>query len=256
MTDPFRLDGRVALVTGASRGIGLAMAEAMATAGAQVFLSGRNLATLEHKAGAIRETGGDAHPLAFDATDEPATVAAIDRILATAGRLDILVNNAGTTVRTPLLEGTTEDWRKVVDLNLTATYVISREAARPMMRQGSGRIITTASALSILGRATVPAYTAAKHGVAGLTKSLAAELGPHDITANAICPGFIRTELTEALQSDDDFSDRIQAATPAGRWGEPADIATAAVFLASPAAAFVNGHLLVVDGGLTSTLMI
>lgn len=256
MTDPFRLDGRVALITGASRGIGLGIAEAMAAAGAQVFLASRDFATLEQKAIAIRESGGNAHPLAFDATDEPATVAAVEQIVATAGRLDILVNNAGTTIRTPLLEGTTDDWRKVVDLNLTATYVISREAARPMVNQGSGRIITTASALSILGRATVPAYTAAKHGVAGLTKSLAAELGPHNITANAICPGFIRTELTEALQNDQDFSSKIQAATPAGRWGEPEDIANTAVFLASPAAAYVNGHLLVVDGGLTPTLMI
>ena len=253
MTDPFRLDGQVALITGASRGIGAATASALAAAGATVFLSGRDAATLEQAAATI---GDAAHVLAFDATDEAAATAAVGHIVDTAGRLDILVNNAGTVDRSPLLQGTTDAWRRVVDLNLTAAYVIAREAARPMVDRGAGRIITTASALSILGRAAVTAYTATKHGVAGLTKSLAAELGPHGITANAICPGYIRTELTGALQQDAAFSRDIEAHTPLGRWGEPGEIANTALFLASPAASYVNGHLLVVDGGLTSTLMI
>jgi gluconate 5-dehydrogenase len=255
MNGMFSLAGRVALVTGASRGLGLAMAEGMAAAGATVVLNGRHVDSLRAAAEQVRATGGATDIAVFDVADEKAAVAAVGEIARRHGRIDILVNNAGIVSRAPLGESKTADWQRVIDVNLTALYVLAREAARTMIERRWGRIVNVGSIMSLIGRATIPSYVAAKHGVAGLTKSLAAELGQHGITANAIAPGYFTTEINTALKENPDFDRLIVSRTPLRRWGEPKELAGAAVFLASDAASYVNGHVLVVDGGMTTTLL-
>jgi gluconate 5-dehydrogenase len=254
MTDMFSLEGRVALVTGASRGLGKAIANAMAAAGAHVVLAARTGDALNENAEAIRSAGGTADVVRLDVTDESAIVDAVAQTIADTGRLDILVNNAGTAHRAPVLEADTAGWDAVVATNLRSCFLLSREAGRPMVEQGWGRIITIASIMSQIARPGVPAYVATKHAVVGLTKALAVELGPRGVTANAIGPGYFRTELTEVLQRDPEFSRMIEARCPAGRWGEAEELGGVAVFLASDAAAYINGHLLIVDGGMTINL--
>ena len=252
MSDIFSLAGRTALVTGASRGLGFAMARALARAGAHVVLNGRDPATLTARARELTEAGLKASIAAFEATDEAAARDAIAAIEKAHGGLDILIANAGTNVRKPVLEMTTEEWRRVVDVNLTACFTLARDAAKGMVKRGWGRIIFTGSILSVLGRATVPAYVASKHGVGGLARSMGAELGRLGVTVNAIGPGYIRTDLTKPLTEDATFCAWLVTRTPLGRWGEPDEVAGAAVFLASDAASYVNGHLLMVDGGHTA----
>jgi gluconate 5-dehydrogenase len=252
--DIFSLEGRVALVTGSSRGIGYAIAETMARAGATVILHARDLATLAPKVQALAALGLKAESCVADVLDEVALADAIDKVASRHDRLDILVNNAGAIHRAPLTETPIVEWRRVLDVNLTSAFLASREAARIMTRNGYGRIINTASILGIVGRATVASYAASKHGLVGLTRSMAAELGGKGVTCNAIAPGYIRTEMNIALQHDPAFDILVRTRTPLGRWGEPRDVAGAAVFLASAAAAYVNGHVLVVDGGMVETL--
>ena len=250
----FSLEGRVALITGASRGLGKEIAKAMAEAGAHVVLTARSEDALNENAEAIRSAGGTASVVRLDVTDESAVVDAVAKTVADAGRLDILVNNAGRAHRAPILEADSADWDAVVQTNLTSFFTLSREAARPMVENGWGRIINIGSIMSQIARPGVSAYVATKHAVAGLTKALAVELGPKGVTANAIGPGYFRTELTEPLQHDPEFSRMIETRCPVGRWGEAAELGGVAVFLASDAAAYINGHLLIVDGGLTISL--
>ncbi len=250
----FRIDGRVALITGASRGFGLEMARLFGQAGAHVVLNGRHAATLEACAEGLRGEGINASIAAFDVADGAAASAAIAQILADHGRLDILVNNAGMNIRKPLADYTLAEWQQVLNTNLTAAFVLSQAAGLKMAEQGFGRIINIGSILSVLGRATIPAYTASKHGILGLTKALAAELGPKGVTVNAIAPGYFETELNAELMARPEFVAFVNGRTPLGRWGQPAELAGAALFLAAPAGGYVNGHLLVVDGGLTTTL--
>jgi gluconate 5-dehydrogenase len=254
MQDMFSLAGKVALVTGASRGLGLAMAQALAGAGAEVVLNARGEDALRAGAATIVAAGGKAAFVPFDVADEAAASAAIAGVARRHGRLDILVNNAGTVSRRALVESTTDEWRRVLEVNLTALYVLAREAARAMLAQGTGRIINIGSILSQVGRATIPSYVASKHGVAGLTKALAAELGPKGVTVNAIAPGYFRTEINVELQRNPEFDRMVKGRTPLGRWGEAHELGGAVVFLASDAAAYVNGHVLVVDGGMTTTI--
>jgi len=254
MSDMFSLEGRVAFVTGASRGLGKAIANAMAKAGAHVVLAARSEGALNENAEAIRSNGGTAGVVPLDVTDENAIVDAVTQTVADTGRLDILVNNAGTVRRAPVVEVDTADWDGVVETNLRSCFLLSREAARPMVAHGWGRIITIGSIMSQIARPGVSSYVATKHAVVGLTKALAVELGASGVTANAIGPGYFRTELTETLQHDPTFSKMIEARCPAGRWGEAEELGGIAVFLASDAAAYINGHLLIVDGGMTINL--
>ncbi len=251
MQEMFSLAGKIALVTGASRGLGLAMARALAEAGATLVLNGRVAETLAPRVDEFAAAGLTASAEAFDVADETAACAAVARIAETHGRIDILLNNAGIVSRHPTGELETAEWQRVIDVNLTACFVLAREAGRVMPT--GGRIINLASVMSLLGRARTPAYVASKHALAGLTRAMADEMGPRGITVNAICPGYFRTDITAELQDDPNFSAYVAQRTPVGRWGEPEELAGAAVFLASPAAGYVNGHLLVVDGGLTAT---
>jgi gluconate 5-dehydrogenase len=249
LADMFSLKGRVALVTGASRGLGFAMAKALKDNGATVVVNARDLSSLGEAAGRI-----NAEPLAFDVGDGEAARAALQAIVKRHGKLDILVNNAGIQHRQSLTEWADEDFDRVISVNLTSCFRLARDAAKLMLPNKFGRIINTGSVAAILGRPTIHAYVAAKAGLHGLTRSMAAELGRHGITINALAPGYFATELNTALLEDKAFTAWVETRTPAGRWAKPEELGGAVVFLASDAAAYVNGHVLAVDGGLSTSL--
>jgi gluconate 5-dehydrogenase len=253
MSDLFSVKGRVALVTGASRGLGRVFAKTLAEHGAIVVLSSRRESDLVTVRDEIVKAGGKADIAAFDVQDEARAVAAIKAIPQKHGRLDILVNNAGILRRDLLLDTPTEQFRNVIETNLTGAFVVAREAGRIMLAQNYGRIVNIASVMSILGRASVGPYVASKHAIVGLTKTLAAELGPN-VTVNSIAPGYMITDITEALQKNAEFSAMLEKRTAARRWGKPEDLSGALMLLASDASSYITGHTLVVDGGLTSVL--
>lgn len=252
MAKLFDLAGRVALVTGSSRGLGWAMAEAMAEAGAHVVLNGREAQTLEERVKRLRERGLAASAAAFDVTEEAAMVASVARIAEEHGRLDIAIANAGIQNRTPFLELSTDDCRRMIETNLVAVLLLAREAARPMVARGAGRLIFTGSIMGQVGRPTVHPYAASKAGVMGVVKSLAAELGPKGINVNAIAPGFFATEMNAALVENPTFSAWVAQRTALQRWAEPPEIAGTAVFLASEASSYLTGQTITVDGGLVA----
>lgn len=244
----FSLAGRTALVTGARGGIGRVAALALAAAGADVVLWGRERAATELVAVQARALGRRAEVVTgdlgdLDATERTATT------LAASTRIDVLVNNAGTISRGPASEVSLTEWQDVLRINLDSAFVLARCFGTPMVERGHGAIVNVASLLSFQGGLTVPAYTASKHALVGLTKALANEWAPHGVNVNAVAPGYISTDNTAALRADPEREPAIRSRIPAGRWGEPADIAGAVVFLAGPAASYVHGHTLVVDGG-------
>jgi len=246
----FRLDGKVALVTGASRGLGAAMAVALANAGARLALHAGTAAPSATLDAIAASSGSPTTAFVADLADPAAAEPLIDATLSAFGRLDILVNNAGAIRRRPAIDYTDEDWNTVINLDLTSVFRLCRHAGRHMIARGSGgKIINIASLLSFQGGITVPAYAAAKGGVAQLTKALANEWAPHGINVNAITPGYMATDATAALRADETRHRQITERIPAGRWGEPQDLAGAVVFLASRASDYVHGHVLVVDGG-------
>jgi len=242
----FDLSGRSALVTGSTRGLGLAMARALAEAGARVVVNGRS----EEAATEVAASIDGALAAAFDVTDESAVAAGV----AALGAVDVLVNNAGIGLRKPILGFSLEEWKRVVDTNLTSAFLVSRAAAPGMIERGSGKIVNICSVTSELARETTAPYAAAKGGLKMLTRAMCAEWARHGIQANAIAPGYFDTDLTQALTADAAFDAWLRARVPAGRWGVPADLAGAVVFFASSASDYVNGQILYVDGGLTAVV--
>jgi 2-dehydro-3-deoxy-D-gluconate 5-dehydrogenase len=250
VTSPFSLDGKLAVVTGARRGIGLAMAEALAAAGADVVAVS---AALESTGGTARERV-EGHGRRFwgmraDLADRDAVRALIDRLDQLDRPVDILVNNAGTIFRAPAAEHPDEAWDRVLEVNLTAPFVLARGIGAGMVARGHGKIVFTASLLSFQGGITVPGYAASKHGLVGVTKALANEWAGAGVNVNAVAPGYIATDNTRALRDDPIRRGAILERIPAGRWGLPEDLAGAVVFLASPASDYVHGTVLAVDGG-------
>ncbi|WP_395703613.1 SDR family oxidoreductase [Aquabacterium sp.] len=251
----FRLDGRLALVTGSSAGIGLALARGLGQAGARLVLNGRDAARLQAAAARLRSEGLPvADALAFDVTQRAAVDAAVDDIESRIGPIHILVNNAGLQRRAPFADFSVADWETLMRTNVDSVFHVGQAVARRMIGRQAGRIINICSVQSELGRPSIAPYAASKGAVKMLTKGMAIDMGPHGITVNGLGPGYFRTELTEALVNDPQFTAWLINRTPSRRWGDVEELAPAAVFLASDAARFVNGHILYVDGGVTATL--
>jgi gluconate 5-dehydrogenase len=250
----FDLAGRTALVTGSSRGIGLALARGLGQAHARVVLNGRRPEAVAAAVDALRAEGIDAQAAAFDVTDGAAVEAGVARVEAEVAPLDVLVNNAGVQHREPLHEIPEAAFRGVIETNLMAVFLVGQAVGRRMVGRGRGKIINIASEMSELARPTVGAYAAAKGGVKMLTQAMCADWAPHGVQANGIAPGFFSTELNRALAENPEFDAWLRGRTPAGRWGEVDELVGAAVFLASDASSFVNGQLLFVDGGMRAVM--
>ncbi|MBM1816735.1 SDR family oxidoreductase [Pseudosulfitobacter pseudonitzschiae] len=250
----FDLTGKTALITGSSRGLGRAFAEGLAQAGARIVLNGVNAERLEAAAQEMRDQGFDVLTAPFDVADEAAIVAAFEALDAQGIDVDILVNNAGIQFRKPMLELDTADWRRVIEINLTAAFVVGREAAKRMAKRGRGKVINIGSLTSELARATVAPYTVAKGGIKMLTKAMAAEWGEKGIQSNAIGPGYMVTDMNEALIENPEFDAWVKGRTPMRRWGLPEELAGTCIYLASDASNYVSGQIIYADGGMISVL--
>ncbi len=250
----FSLEGKIALVTGSGQGIGLALADGLSEAGSHVVLNGRDRAKLERAAQAIAAAGRKVSVAPFDVTDHAAVEAGVAAIEADIGPIDILINNAGMQKRAPFTEFPVEGWHEVMATNLHSVFYVTQAVTKRMVPRKRGKVISIGSVMSELGRATIIPYTASKGAVKMMTRGLAAELGKHNIQANAIGPGYFATEINAALIADEAFTTWVTTRTPAGRWGETKELVGAAIFLSSAASDYVNGHLLMVDGGLTAVV--
>ena len=250
----FDLTGRIALVSGSSRGIGLALARGLGEAGAQLVVNGRDAATLESAAGELRAAGLAVHAAPFDVGDPEACAAAVGRIEAEIGPIDILVNNAGIQRRAPFVDFPAEAYREVQRVNVDGVFFLAQAVARGMVARQRGKIVNICSVGSELGRATIVPYTTSKGAVRMLTRGRCAELARHNIQINGIAPGYIGTDLNKDLMADKAFSGWVEARTPAGRWGTVEEVVGSCIFLASRASDYVNGHILYVDGGITAAL--
>jgi gluconate 5-dehydrogenase len=254
MDPPFDLSGEVALVTGAYRGLGFAIAQGLARAGATVVLNGRNRETLAAAAQTLDAQGLAVETAAFDVTDREAVREAVATIEREHGHLDILFNNAGIQRRHPFAEFPQADWDALIATNLTAPFIVSQAAVPGMIARRHGKIVHIASLMSELARPSVVPYTAAKGGVRQLTRGMAVELAPHNIQVNAIAPGYFATEMNRPLIDNAEFNAWVCQRTPAGRWGQPDELAGLAVFLASRASNYVSGQMIMVDGGMSVAL--
>jgi 2-deoxy-D-gluconate 3-dehydrogenase len=247
--EKFNLEGKTAMVTGASRGLGQGMAIGLAEAGAKIVALSTSIQNLSQTIEQISSSGGTILPLKCDVTQDEDINEVFSKVLDEFGTLDILVNNAGTIRRAPAHEFSDEDWNVVIDTNLNSLFKLCRRAGEIMLRQQQGKIINIASLLSFSGGITVPAYAASKGGVMQLTKALANEWAQQNIQVNAIAPGYFETDNTKALRENKQRFSEISSRIPTGRWGKPSDLQGAVVFLASEASDYVNGHVLLVDGG-------
>lgn len=254
MTNPFDLADRVVLITGSSQGIGRALADACAQAGAHVVINARSADKVDAAVEEILAAGGKASGQVADVTDPDAVEAMVASIEADVGPIAGLINNAGIQRRAPFLDFDLSDYRDVMDMNLVSPFIVSQAVAKRMADRGAGRIVNIGSVQSQLGRPTIVPYTASKGGVVLLTRGMCADLGPLGIQVNSIAPGYFATELTQALVDDAEFSAWVSSRTPAGRWGDVVELGGAAVFLLSDAASFINGQTLFVDGGMTSVV--
>ena len=252
--ETFRLDGRLALVTGSSGGIGLALARGLAQAGASVVLNGRNAAKLAQASALLAAEGLKVHARSFDVTRRDEIDPSVAAIESEFGAIDILVNNAGMQRRATFQDFAAADWDELMRTNVDSVFHVGQAVARHMIPRRRGRIINVCSVMSELGRPGTAPYTASKGAVKMLTKGMAIDLGPHGINVNGLGPGYFKTDLTEKLVADESFSAWLINRTPNRRWGDVEDLAGAAVFLASDASRFVNGHILYVDGGVTASL--
>ncbi|WP_270889302.1 glucose 1-dehydrogenase [Pedococcus sp. 5OH_020] len=253
----FNLTGRTALVTGSSKGIGKALARGLLRAGAAVVLNARDaemLETTREQLAADTAAGDRVHAVPFDVTDAGAVRQGVARAEALAGPIDILVNNTGMQHRAPITEFTDADWHRIVDVNLTSAFLVSREVAPGMVRRGRGKIVMICSVQSLLARPGIAPYCATKGALSMFVKGLCAELGPAGVQVNGLAPGYFDTELTSALVADPEFTSWVQKRTPAGRWGDVEDLVGPLVWLSSRASDFVNGQTIFVDGGITSVL--
>jgi gluconate 5-dehydrogenase len=251
MLEQFSLKGRIALVTGSSRGLGWAIAQALASAGSELVLNGRDKAALGQRESELRSQGVRASSQLFDVTDAAAVAAGIAAIESRCGRLDVLINNAGIVIRKPTPETTDRDWQTVIDTDLTACFRLAREAARGMLKRKWGRIVMISSVMGTFARPTIASYVASKAGLHGLTRALAVEFGPQGINVNCIGPGFFPSEANQVIRDNKAFYDWVSGRTPLGRWGVPSELGGAAIFFASEASSYCNGQVLHVDGGMT-----
>ncbi|QTD95090.1 SDR family oxidoreductase [Burkholderia anthina] len=255
MTSLFDLSGRTALVTGSARGIGFALAEGLATAGARVVLNGTQPDTVAAAVARLTAQGFDAQGRAFDVTDEQAVADAFQQWDDAGVRIDIVVNNAGIQFRKPLVELELADWQRVIDTNLTSAFIVAKQAARRMIARGTGgKIVNIGSLTSEAARATVGAYTAAKGGIKMLTRAMSAEWASSNIQANAIGPGYILTDMNKPLVENAAFDAWVRNSNPTQRWGKPEELVGTAVYLASAASSYVNGQIIYVDGGWLAVL--
>ena len=252
MASPFDLAGRIALVTGGGSGLGFAIARGLANAGARVAINGRNFDKLELAKSALAEEGINAHAYAFDVGDEESVAAGLSALERDLGPVDILVNNAAVNRRQPLDQFSLSDWRMLHNTNVDGPFLMLRATVPGMKARQRGKVINICSIASDLGRPGIVAYAANKGALKMMTRALAVELAPFNVQVNGIAPGFFKTAMNAPLVADREFSAWVERRTPAGRWGEPPEIAGAAVFLASPAADYITGHLLYVDGGFTA----
>jgi gluconate 5-dehydrogenase len=252
--ESFSLNGKTAFLTGSYRGLGFDYARALASVGAKVIVNGRSPEGVANAVKELRSEGFDAYGYAFDITNVEKMREAVRKIQDEHGFVEILVNNAGIQRRGPLEDISLEDWREVMDLNITALFTVSQLFAREMIKHKRGKIINIASLMSFITRPTTGPYTASKGAVVSLTKSMTVEWAQYNIQINAIAPGYYHTELTDKLVKDPEFNSWITRRTPAGRWGKPEDLRGTVVFLASPASDFINGQCIIVDGGITAAI--
>lgn len=253
MLSEFSLEGRFALVTGGNRGLGYAMAHALARAGADVAITGRDGRRLTTAADNItRETGRQCFPIVSDLTDSQQVTAVTDETVNKFGRIDVLVNNAGINIRNPTLDQTEAEFRRILDINLVGAYLVAQSVGRVMVEQKSGSVINLASMIGLVGLAGRPGYTASKGAVIQLTRTMALEWAPHNVRVNALCPGPFMTEINTPVLNDPDANAFFIQRIPLGRWGQPHELAGAIVFLASDASSFMTGATLTIDGGWTA----